>query len=237
MKIYARQVNPEYQESPLFLDDESFPENIAVCGNRDYKERLPEVFARVRDVLNAGELATELEYIAGGHTFYAAYTTATEAITAYLPPVHKDKYSTKDIHALKMAVMDYAEAGRSLDEESALLRALDAVTGKEWACREIHGVCQGDWNQVYYPADEWSPEALAEFEAEYFNTGTEWIIHDGETAPEGPEDIDGFSFYCTEWDDEKTRQRIREERGTAPDDEVILYKWAGYTQIPRYEKA
>ena len=30
MKIYAKQVSPEYQESPLFLGDEFFPDNIAV---------------------------------------------------------------------------------------------------------------------------------------------------------------------------------------------------------------
>lgn len=28
MKIYALQVDPEIQESPLFLDEEFFPENI-----------------------------------------------------------------------------------------------------------------------------------------------------------------------------------------------------------------
>lgn len=49
MKIYAKQVAPEYQESPLFLDD-FFPDDIAVCGNRDFKERCPEVFQRVREV-------------------------------------------------------------------------------------------------------------------------------------------------------------------------------------------
>lgn len=49
MKIYAKQIAPEYQESPLFLDD-FFPDDIAVCGNRDYKERCPELFKIVRAV-------------------------------------------------------------------------------------------------------------------------------------------------------------------------------------------
>lgn len=42
MKIYARQINPEYQESPLFMGDEFFPDNIAVCGNCDYRSHKPE---------------------------------------------------------------------------------------------------------------------------------------------------------------------------------------------------
>lgn len=38
MKIYAKQVSPEYQESPLFLD-ECFPEDIILTGNRNYTSR------------------------------------------------------------------------------------------------------------------------------------------------------------------------------------------------------
>ena len=59
MKIYAKQVPPEYQESPLFLGDEFFPDDIAVCGNRDYMEHCPEVFERVYTVLSAGEFDPE----------------------------------------------------------------------------------------------------------------------------------------------------------------------------------
>lgn len=39
MKIYAKQISPEYQESPLFLGDEFWPEGIILDGNRDYKSR------------------------------------------------------------------------------------------------------------------------------------------------------------------------------------------------------
>ena len=35
--IYCKQVPPEYQESPIFQAD-MFPENMVVCGNRDFKE-------------------------------------------------------------------------------------------------------------------------------------------------------------------------------------------------------
>ena len=33
MKIYAKQINPEFQESLLF-EDGLFPENIANCNNK-----------------------------------------------------------------------------------------------------------------------------------------------------------------------------------------------------------
>ena len=59
MKIYALQVDPEIQESPLFLDKEFFPENINVFGNRYYDAHCTAVFARVREVLYSGDLLDE----------------------------------------------------------------------------------------------------------------------------------------------------------------------------------
>jgi len=40
-KIFAFQVNPEYQESPLDCD-EMFPDNVAVLGNDKMNEHIPE---------------------------------------------------------------------------------------------------------------------------------------------------------------------------------------------------
>lgn len=62
MKVYARQIAPEYQESPLFMGEEFFPDNIAVCGNRDYTSHKPKLFEKVQTVLEQGELAEVLEY-------------------------------------------------------------------------------------------------------------------------------------------------------------------------------
>lgn len=45
MKIYARQVPPEHQESPLYMFNE-WPENVYVFGNRHYTgraERIDEI--------------------------------------------------------------------------------------------------------------------------------------------------------------------------------------------------
>ena len=44
MKIYALQVDPEIQESPLFFEEDFFPENINVFGKRNNnKSPAPEV--------------------------------------------------------------------------------------------------------------------------------------------------------------------------------------------------
>lgn len=219
MKIYAKQINPAYQESPLFYDDEFFPDNIAVCGNCEYIEHCPEVFNRVYSVLSDGELAELLENKNGWKTWYK---NITEAVIDYLPP-EKEKYSAKDIGALKRLVLQYAECS-SREENSILCTILSIVTGRKWDCRMISGCVQREWNYIYYPIDEWSKAAIEAFEVEYFNTGSEWIIDEGDFNPEenDPEKISGYSIYCTSWNDEGIKQEIADSVGVDIDD-VILF--------------
>lgn len=46
MKIYAKQVSPEYQESPLFIEG-CFPDNIILTGNRDYDSHTTPEFDQI----------------------------------------------------------------------------------------------------------------------------------------------------------------------------------------------
>lgn len=218
MKIYARQISPEYQESPLFYDN-MFPNDIAVCGNREYIEHCPEVFNLVYSVLSEGELAELLENKNGWKNWYK---NITEAITDYLPP-EKEKYSTKDIGALKRLVLQYVQCP-SREEDSILCAVLSIVTGRKWDCRMICGCVQSEWNYIYYPVVEWSEAALKAFEAEYFNTGSEWIIDEGDFNPDedNPDEISGYSIYCTSWNDEGIKQEIADSVGVNIDD-VILF--------------
>lgn len=229
MKIYAKQVPPDYQESPIFLD-ECFPDNIAVCGNRDFNSHTPEVFDMVKTVLEVGELADTLENV---NEWRQWYKNVTEVITEYLPSL-KGKYSTNAIHALKNLIIEYSTCSSSAEDE-ILCKVLSIVTGKKWAYGTIRGCCQSDWQDIYYPVDEWNKEALTMFEIEYFNTGTEWIVHDEEIEPESPEDISGFSMYCTSWNDEGIKQEIAEASGGKIED-IILYAFDGYTQTAKYKE-
>ena len=47
MKIYARQISPECQESPLFLGEEFWPEGIILDGNRHYKSHTIPVYDQI----------------------------------------------------------------------------------------------------------------------------------------------------------------------------------------------
>ena len=146
MKIYARQISPEYQESPLFIGDEFFPDNIAVFGNRDYVEHLPEIVQRVREILNNGELADILENVKAWGDWYK---NATEAITEYLPPESGKRYSTNAIHALRELTVNFSRC-RSCEEDGIFCKVLSIVTGKKWDYSTIRGCCQGDWQEVFF---------------------------------------------------------------------------------------
>lgn len=105
--IYCKQVPPEYQESPIFQAD-MFPENMVVCGNRDFKEWKTAVFALVENTLDNGDLQEALEDLETGGYYSAFYESAQEAIEEFLPP-SKGEYSQDDITALQGLVKAYTQ--------------------------------------------------------------------------------------------------------------------------------
>lgn len=235
--VYAKQIAPEYQESPLFLGKEFWPDGIAVCGNRHFKEHKPEVFERVESALDNGELAEAVDGFSGAvdSSYFASfYKNVTEAILDYIPPEGRSRYNTREIHALKELFHRYGR-GRSSEDQQIFLDVLSIVTGKKWEYRDIRGYTQGDWNGLYYPVEEWSRERIAYFESEYFKMGSEWIVHNEENIPDGPEDINGYSMYCYGDTMEEIREEIARAEGVAPS-EVILYRFTGWRRSEEYER-
>ena len=233
MKIYARQVPPEHQEPPIFFAG-CFPEDIAVFGNRDYNEHCPEVFSRAWDALYNGDLLEAWEAINDNGGGY--YYSWADALIMLVPPTDTRGPYTREERKCTwpdIAQRYYNARRGSFEEDKALCDALELITGEPWALSEIRGCCQGDWQRVCYPVNAWSRERLAAFETEYFNTGTEWIVHDENTEPETPEDINGFSCYCYGWSDEQIKAEIADAYGSS-DAEVILYKFTGWTRSAAY---
>lgn len=139
---------------------------------------------------------------------------------------------TNAIHALRCLVLDYSCCACSKKDE-ILCKVLSIVDGRPWDWSTIRGSCQMEWQMVFYPVDEWSKEALQEFETQYFNEGTEWIIHDEQEAPEAPEDISGYSVYCIGWNTEQIKKEIAEITGASPE-EITLFEFGGYTKTAYY---
>lgn len=242
MKVYAKQISPEYQEAYMFyrdkqgklnFEDEVYNENITIRGNRDYADHTTAIFDRVFSALESGELADIMDDFKTGGYYTSFYKNITEAINDYLYREDKKPYSTKVIHELKQLVNKYSSCKRN-EEDSIICRVLSIVTGENYTCKDIKGSSQGDWQTVYYPTGKISDKEIEYIEACYFNTGSEWIVHDEEAEPESPEDINGYSVYCIGWNDELIKLEIAEAAECKPE-EVVMYAFKDYARIPIYE--
>ena len=95
MKIYARQVEPQYQRSPLF---DCFPENIVVCGNNHFNEHTIDIFDRVVNTLKKWDLYYELENLE---------EKIKEVIEFHLSPERKKHYTNDEIKTLYDFILNY----------------------------------------------------------------------------------------------------------------------------------
>ena len=231
MKIIARQVPLEYQRSPLdLLGPDEWPENIAITGNRDYTAHEPAVFARTYQALYNGDILDNLEHIGPDDW----YKNATAAIVDALEP-EKPRYSTRDIHQIKQLAEDFSRASGAV-ENGILCRVLSIVIGEKWTWKTIHGSGQSDWQEVFYPADEWSRDDLDRLEAEYFNEGIEWDVWVREDGDDLDQAEPPTYVYTTAWDQDGQRREIAAEFGGDPAD-VVLYELTGWSREPKYQIA
>jgi hypothetical protein len=213
MKIYAKQVPPEYQESPLFMEE--WPENVFVFGNRwltDHAGRLEDIKQALEDVYD----------VCNG---WSCYSKLSDVLPA------RDggrEYTRAERLTLARLAKNYQEYSYNSDDENALFcDLLELITGQKYDYTTIRGCCQGDWQNIIYPA-EYGRDWLSDFETEYFNTGAEWRISEN-----NPESDDCYYFYSHSWSDDGTRDEIAAAAGVDPSD-VILYSFTGWSRSPEY---
>lgn len=228
MKIYARQIPPENQES-RYGDDE-FYDGITVWGNKDYVGRKTDVFERVESAID--DAAYEFGCIRD-KLVRSTYKSTAEIVGDLLRKENGEPYSRKEAREWERIFAEYGKRGESYN---ILCDALSLVTGKKYVAASIKGSCQRDWNVIYYAQDDYTDEDIRRFEADYFNTGTEWMVHDGGYEPKSAEDIYGFCVYCYSWNTAGIREEIADCAGCSPED-VVLFEFAGYKCTARYNIA
>lgn len=210
IKVYARQVPPEYQESPLQMYDE-YPENTFIFGNRDFIGHRAD---EIEEIYNALEqLADDLDF--------------SPEDAHFLPKADGSEYTPEEREQLAHLAKEYAGiiSGKWRGDRECARDALALIHGEAFVFKGLRGSCQGEWQWCIYPA-AYGDSFRDTLAAEYFNTGTEWIIHEGDDAPEEPEDVDGCAMYCTSYD---PRAEIADAHGVQPE-EVQLYEFDGYTR-------
>lgn len=223
MKIYAKQVDPEKQESPLFIDG-CFLENIILVGNRNFKTHTTKLYDKIQS--DFVSMANER----------SAYNHVDELLVDW-GFVRQDGQPWTDIQIVKWDELLGEVLNKwTIVKKRTITQVLSLLTGKKWGITTIYGYDPSDWQDIIYPVDELSREDLREFEGMYFNMGTEWIVDtDTQEMVKEPDDIDGFSMYVTENGDDNIKAKIAEQFDGATVKDVILYRFNGYIKIVKYE--
>ena len=163
--------------------------------------------------------------------------TVADAVADYLPPMKFDgdscsykkddrKYTWQEVHRIASLLPgDY--------DSNKVCALLSIVTGEEWDYGTINGCCQSDWQYVFYPVARYDRAALNVLEAEYFNTGTEWLVHDSDEPVEDADDVEGYTVYITDYDE---KRGLAEAIGCS-EDELVLFEYTGMKQVPTWSKA
>ena len=222
MTLYAKQVPPEIQESPLFMGE--FPENVYIFGNKDYTERAK----KVREIENALEnIADAIETAQGGRG-WSKDINAGALIWYELPRDSGRAYTRAERLKIIDIAFNYTYTRDFSEARAAVCDALQLITGDEYAAATVRGCCQNEWNNIIYPV-EYGAEWLRYFETEYFNTGDEWAVY--ETDDDGDYVC---HVYTHAWNDDGKRAEIADACGADPDD-VILYTFDGYVKTAKYK--
>lgn len=224
-KIFAFQVNPEYQESPLNCY-EMFPDNIAVLGNDRMNEHIPKRCEKALEALRNDSFWVDVE-----NSERAEYADVSDVLGDWIPRENGAAYNASECSAFAEHLLH----GDLDDDVDALAALMALIEGKPWKSRTIRGTCQSDWNEIAYPVDEWPDAALIAFECEYWNMGDEWIVYEVDaTALEKidledvtRDDLEGACemsscTYTHEWGDEKMKNEIAAAFDAAPEDVVLL---------------
>lgn len=148
MKYEAYQVAPEYQESPLDIDELVNMGGLIVYGNRNYNAHTTPDFDNIIYSLTVGE---------------------------FDPTSYPDRISIDDMRNLDMLASKFCD---SLNPQKIITMALSVWTGSKWDYKCITGSAQDEWNYIYYMPDMWTAKSLEYLEIEYYNGGEEWRVID-----------------------------------------------------------
>lgn len=217
-KVYAVQIAPEYQDSPwdLFGYEQLEIDKAAIWGNCELKGCTFPEFIKVVEALGNMDWDDVGKY----------YDSKQEMLLDQVPPVQKEEYTANEISEWDDVMQEYYH-----DQYQAICMGLTLMMGKEYHYRQISGCCQSDWNYFFYPTDLYDDKMVRVVETEYFNTGEEWTVHEANTEPESPNDVQGYSIYV--YDD--ARKEIAESEGVDPED-VILWTFDGWLRTPKYQQ-
>lgn len=229
--LYARQVPPEEQTSPLLINGFNVLEKIICDGNDRLLTHETEAYKNIKTNIEWCAYDVE-EALAEGDDLQ--YTYIKEAIKKYLPPHNRQDYTKEEIEKLSNLVQNYSAFVNQRNSITA--KMLSIMTGLTYEYQTIRGYCQSDWQDIYYPI-AYGEDFADKFAREYFNTGSEWIVHDDDGDPNDPEEISGSSWYLLvpDWDVSGIKKELA-DFFNVDEQEIVLYKFDGWKKTAIYRE-
>jgi hypothetical protein len=185
---------------------EDFDNKVVLLGNRDYKEEAYADWWRT-----AKDIANDLDQL-----------DENEFIESY-----RDTYPEETI--IKM-IQAYKRTDYSDKPEFLMEIAMLSKPGLELELRTIRGYTQSEWREVVYIKDSLNIKVL---ETYHFGQLTEiGIDQDGETSYDTITDDDLYEML----NNGDVYQNFRARYDIPSDEEVVIKKFSGYSQVANYEE-
>ena len=224
-KVYAKEVNPSYTESPFWADYDETDCGTSYDGltilRPDMKGVWQYGWTRVKHtdlydrVLDNAKEAYDAVWCAKMRDKDSWPLSYYKNITAYFNDTFKPsrRLSTKDVHYLKEFFwnLDDEDMDNFENRHDEIAKVMTILSGEKYATASLIGYCQGDIVHCIYPVDEWSKDRLDSLETEYWNGGKGYRITT-------EDDDEGFCVYFTQSNDEEIRKEIASECGVEPEE-------------------
>lgn len=206
MKIYAKQLDPEFFDYRVYQD--YIDDHIIIDGGRDFASMNDDYLKEIKKLIN--------DYQCYDYEVY--YDNSIKAYLVDMLPKKENgkRLSPVEIHNIKVALDED-------NEEKIILTCLKVITGMDYKATGIRGYCQGDYCDVYAPVKTTQKE-LDFVEAVYFGTGSEYEVHDSDTPVNSEDDIEGYSMLITDWREEDIKKEIASCFKDAKPEDVVLYQ-------------
>ena len=227
--IYVRVERTDYADIGRdFLDYEMcdcYPD-VIITGNRDYISFNDDndLYSSVRDAINYYDFYDQLEAI----SLYDndIYHTYKECVEDYL----ECKVSATQARLIKNRLLDNRSYRTRFysDDDIIIADIMSIISGHEYEWSMIRGYCQGDWQEVLYPADKYNAHDLLDELEGYYFTGSDYCI----TIYEDDEETDCYCDFFWQ-DDDTIKELVAEQCGCSVDD-VHLFYISGYCSTPCY---
>ena len=211
-KIIAKEVNPRYVDFSFYFDDDGLKsiggENCAVyiIVNEGYGRISGFNIEEYKEIREKAEAVIE-----GFHDVSNKWTNSYGSYREVME-YNGIPYTSRKCHLLK----EWAKTADTSDTDS-IADFLTITTGEEWAVKTFTGYSQGDYCEVVYCVNHYTPERITEIGELWLGCGTEFCI-DGCYGYFVPESI--------RWREGETlRKYLADSYGCEPEElEIYLYE-------------